>query len=71
MTRTEADKQWDSSFSVTIQNTNRAIVSAKHGDASVDIPLFALATVKRAVRVLFYSSSETDVFYEDDYVRPS
>lgn len=71
MTRTEADELWDSSFDVTVHNKNRALISHKHRDVSVEIPLFALATVKRAVRILFYSSRERDEFHEDDYVRPS
>ena len=69
--REEAETDWDSSFEVTVHNKNRALISHKHRDVSVEIPLFALATVKRVVRVLFYSSHEGDEFHEDDYVRPS
>jgi len=60
--RTEADDLWDSSFEVTVHNKNRAVISDKQHGQAVDIPLFALATVKKAVRVLFFDSHEGDEF---------
>ena len=61
-TKEEADSLWDSIFEVAVKNKNKAVISNKQHGRAVEIPLFALATVKRAVRVLFFGSQEGDEF---------